>query len=353
MDINSIANPLSRRGFLALAAAAAALTACGAPTTSGGGGAAGVAGTPLKAATYIPPSYADLFPAFDIFFEAVKKASGGEITFDMFDSGKLLAADQLVPGLTRGVADIVFQTSSYVSTTYPITGAYELPFVNDGTEQTRRALEIGGPLYELINQEIGKKGLHLLGSMPTSPEYIWTIDKPIRKPEDLKGMRIRTAGNVEGETVKALGGSPVSMSSAEVYEALQRGTIDGIISYQGTVISRDLQNVLRYGTVGQFGLYSVDAYVRKDWFDDLESAKQEALLVGARAYLKDGTDHEIKVHKEEYVPKMLAAGLELIEPTAAELQAFEDASANVYKWWRGRVGDEAAADKALELVKNA
>ncbi len=54
-------------------------------------------------------------------------------------------------------------------------------------------------------------------------------------------MRIRVAGEIEGETVKALGAAPVSMGSAEVFEALQRGTIDGMMSYVGTVVSRDLQ----------------------------------------------------------------------------------------------------------------
>lgn len=349
--------PLGRRGFLTLAAASATLAACGAPTTSSGGGGDDAGGTAsdgsVTIATYIPPSYKDLYGAFTTFMDTGTEASGGALSFEMFDSGTLLAADQLIPGLTRGVCDIAMTTSSYVSTTYPVLGCYELPFINDGTDQTLRALQIDGDLFNLINEELGKKGLRLIASMPTAPEYIWTVDNPVRTPDDLKGLRIRTAGAVEGETVKALGGAPVSMSSAEIYEALERGTIDGMISYPGTVISRDLQEVLRYGTAGHFGLYAVDAYVRKDWWEGLDDGTRSALQDAAKAYQDTGTTEQLKVHEEDYFPAMEEAGMEIIELTADEEAPFKDATSSVVDWWRGNVGDEATADKALELVQNA
>lgn len=343
--------PMTRRRFLslsAMAAAASTVSACGVPD-SGGSASSG----PLKAATYIPPSYNDLFPAFDMLLDTAKQESGGDLKFQMFHSETLLDADQLVPGLLQGVADLAFQTSSYVSTTYPVLGVYEMPFVNDGVEQTQRALEVGGPLYDLINKELGKKGLRLVGSMPTSVEWVWTVDKPIRRPEDLKGMRMRTAGEVEGETLKAMGASPVSMSSSEVYQALERGTIDGMVSYVGTVISRDLQQVLRYGTMGHFGDYSVDAYVRKEWFDGLDSSAQDAMLAGGREYLDQGTAHQLRVHEEKYLPQIEKAGLELVEPTGADQKAFEQAVGSVYAWWRQKMGAPAVADQALDLVRSA
>jgi len=330
---------------MSLSAMATAVAACGVPETGGG-----TTGT-MKAATYIPPSYNDLFPAFDMLLGTAEQQSA--LKFKMFHSETLLSADQLVPGLIQGVADIVFQTSSYVSTTYPVLGSVELPFVNDGVPQTQRALEIGGELYNLINQEMGKKGLRLVGSMPTSEEWIWTVDKPIRKPEDMRGLRIRTAGEVEGETVSAMGASPVSMSSSEIYQAIERGTIDGMVSYMGTVISRDLQEVLKYGTIGHFGDYSVDAYVRKEWFDALDSKSQDAMLAGARKYLEDGTAHQMQVHEQDYLPKIKQAGIELFEPTGADLRAFQEAVSDVYAWWRQQVGSQALADRALNLVRTA
>src|SRR5690606_29403088 len=107
----------------------------------------------------------------------------------------------------------------------------------------RRAIRPGRPQFHLINKELAGQGVRILGGMPTTFEYIWTVDKPILKPEDVRGMRLRVAGEVEGETVKALGGAPVTMGSAEVYQALEKNTIDGLVSYIGTVVSRDLQQI--------------------------------------------------------------------------------------------------------------
>jgi TRAP-type C4-dicarboxylate transport system substrate-binding protein len=339
-------NGMSRRGFLTLGAMAAAVTACGVPESGGSSG-------PTKAATYIPPSYDDLFPPMEMLIKAAKQESGGSIAFQMFHSETLLEAEQLVPGLLQGVADLVFTTSSYVSSTYPILGSCELPFVNDGVDQTKRALKVGGPLFEMINKELEKQQLHLVGSMPTSVEWIWTMDKPIRKPADMQGLRIRTAGEVEGQTVKSLGGSPVSMSSSEVYQALQRGTIDGMISYIGTVISRDLQEIIRYGTVGHFGEYALDSYTRQDWWDDLGSADQDAMLSAAQVYWDKGTAHQLQVHEQDYLPAIEKAGIELIEPSPADMKEFVKETSGVIDWWRAQVGDPALADRALQLVQSA
>lgn len=337
---------LTRRRLLTAGATAALATACGVPDS-------GASNTGLKAATYLTPAYKDIFPSFQVLLDAIKQNSGGKVAYKMFHSEALLDAEQLIPGILQGVADLGFQTSSYISTSYPILGAYELPFLSDEVATQERMLAPDGPLYGLFNQELGKKGLRMLGSISTAYETIWTVDKPIRKPDDIKGMRIRTAGFVEGETVRALGGSPVSMSSAELFQALERGTIDGMISYLGTVISRDLQQVLRHATMGPFGSYSVDAYVRKRWYDELDDALKDALLKSGKTFLERGTASLLKVHEEQYMPAIEKAGIEIFEPEGAELKAFEDALRPVEQRWRARLGDDALADKALGMVRAA
>lgn len=218
-----------------------------------------------RVATYLPESYDDLCPGVQILTGRIDSGSGGALVCDTYPSGTLLGAEQLIPGLLLGVADVVVQTSSYVSSTFPVLGAMERPFGTDDFARRRRALDPAGPLYELINTELAAQNVRLLGGMPCTFEYLWTVDRPILTPEDARGLRIRVAGEIEGETVKALGAAPVFIGSAEVFEALERGTIDGLMSYVGTVYSRDLQEIVRYGTLARFGAYTVDAYCRADW----------------------------------------------------------------------------------------
>lgn len=335
---------LDRRGFLGLGAvtAAAGLAGCG----SGGGSGAEVFNT----TTYIPASYDDLYVGIEAFMDTATEQAEGAVSFEMFNSGTLLGAEQLLPGLLLGVTDVMFQTSSYISSSYPILGAMELPFVTADFEAQRAAIAPDGDLTELINEVLRERGVRLLGSLPTTFEYFWTVDAPIRKPEDVAGMRIRVAGEIEGETVLALGGAPVSMGSAEVYEALERGTIDGMMSYLGTVYSRDLQTIIRYGTQAHFGAYTVDAWCRADWYDEQDATVQGALTAAGEALYGTGTDHMVEVHEGDYLPAIRDAGVEIIELEPTELEVFTEALDPVYDRWREAIGDPDISDRALAAV---
>ncbi|MCH6159113.1 TRAP transporter substrate-binding protein [Streptomyces marispadix] len=338
---------IGRRGFLSAAGlglAAAAASAC-APAD---------AGTRRKSrvATYLPSSYGDLYPGIEMFDKVAARRSGGRLAPDLYDSGALLGAEQLLPGLLSGVADVIFQTSSYVSSTYPVLGAMELPFITEDYGKLRRAIEPGRAQHELINKNLAPKGVRILGGMPTTFEYLWTVDRPIRRPEDVRGLRLRVAGEIEGETVKALGGAPVTMGSAEVYQALERNTIDGLVSYIGTVVSRDLQKIVKYGTAGHFGAYTVDAYCRSDWYEQQHPSVRRALDEAGRTLYRDGTAHMVKVHTKDYLPKVRAAGVQLIEPGESEMAAFRKAIRPVHAAWRQRLGARTA-DQAVESIRKA
>src|SRR5918998_2146713 len=255
----------------------------------------------VTTATYIPKSYDDLYPGIQTFMDTLAATSGGRLNCDMYDSGALLGAEQLLPGLLLGVADVVFQTSSYVSSSFPILGAMELPFGAEDYAKQRRAGDPDGPLFALVNEQLAAQGVRLLGGMPCTFEYLWTVDRPILAPADVRGLRVRVAGEIEGETVKALGGAPVFMGSSEVFEALERGTIDGLMSYLGTIVSRDLQEIVRYGTRAHFGAYTVDAHCRADWYDDQPPELRAALDEAGPALLPRRTEGMVGVHEGEYL----------------------------------------------------
>ncbi len=339
---------IRRRDFLSLAAlgaTAAGLTGC-ANARAG-------SDSELRSATYIPPSYSDLYPGIERFRDVAVASSGGALSFESFHSGTLLGAGQLLPGLLMDAADTVFITSSYVTSSFPILGATQLPFLTGDYPTQRRAMAPDGPVMDIVNERLAEKNVRILGGMPTSFEYVWTIDAPIRKPEDMAGRRIRVAGEIEGVVVKALGGAPVFMSSSEVYQALERGTIDGMISYLGTVFARDLQQILRYGTAAHFGAYTVDAYCRKDWYDGQSPVVRRAMDEAGRALYRQGTANMLAVHEQKYLPAITSGGVQIVEPTGAELAAFRRAVQPVYEHWRSLLDDDALASTVIDRIKKA
>ena len=305
----------------------------------------------VRVSHYLTPSYTDLEPSIAQFAKNVD-ARLGEGAADVYGAGTLLNSDQTLNGLLRAVADVAMQTSSFVSTSFPILGAIELPFSGADYPTLKEAVSPHSDLRKTFNAEFAKKGVMSVGTIMCPTEWIYTVNRPVTKPEDIRGLRIRVSGHVEGAMLKALGAAPVALSSAEVYEALERGTVDGMVSYPGTVVSRSLQDVLRYATIGHFGAYTYDAYANLDWFNSVPQEVREAVHDSGRVFSVDGTKLAKDVQDDEYMPVFESSGIELIELDKSQTRQFRNATKWVEDWWRSKVGDDDLADRALKQVRN-
>lgn len=124
------------------------------------------------------------------------------------------------------------------------------------------------------------------------------------------------------------------------------------MSYPGTIPSRDLQDILGYGTMAAFSAYSMDGYVRADWFADLSEDNRGALEAGGRAFHEDGSALGLSVHEDEFMP-LIEESVELIELSEAQIDEFRSATSSVVDEWTAQVGDEEVAADALEAIRSA
>jgi TRAP-type C4-dicarboxylate transport system substrate-binding protein len=103
------------------------------------------------------------------------------------------------------------------------------------------------------------------------PQIIATKAKPVRKLEDLKGLKIRGAGKI-GDTVKALGATPVPVEMADAYDGLQRGVVDGILDAMETWRGWKLGELVKHATLSQRGaglVFTFYVIMAKDKWDAL------------------------------------------------------------------------------------
>ena len=119
------------------------------------------------------------------------------------------------------------------------------------------------------------------------------------------------------------------------------------------IVSRGLQDILKYGTRAHFGAYSVDAYANTAWLQDTSSEVQDALHDAGAVYAQEGTDTQFRIYEDEYLPLVEESSLEIIDLDDAQTDAFRDATGSVVDWWKSKVGDDDLADRALALVKEA
>ncbi len=302
----------------------------------------------IVVASHVPPKYTDIFPLTKVFVDDVNYLGKGKIKMEYYHSGTLLGAKQLIPGLLSGTADMIFLTTSHCTGSWPIIGGESLPFLYKDAYDLERRFKVGSPLFDFTNKVLQEKyGIMLLANGVLPLECIWT-NKPIRKPEDLKGLIIRAGGKTEAEALKALGASPVTMASAELYEALHRHTIDGVVSYPGTINGRSLYEVLKYCTKIPIGAYGYALWIKKDKWNSFPEDVKKIIEMAAVKYDYFFLQNAKKVEREEFWPKFKKAGLEKIAPDSKDMKAFREAVKPVWDKWVKEVGEDIGK-KFIEL----
>jgi len=160
------------------------------------------------------------------FVEEFKKRTGGKDTIQMFWGGSVAKSKEIPDALSGGAGDIGDIITPYFQDKFPLNNAigYYIPQPHS-TIEIAELLELWHRQYPQFGKELEKYNLKVIGYRPLE-KYGLICNKPVKSIADLKGKRIRTYGFAYPALVKALGGTPVSMASADGYEALQRGILD-------------------------------------------------------------------------------------------------------------------------------
>lgn len=168
-------------------------------------------------------------PAEKIFIQgwidAVKEATDGKVVITSYPGETLLSASGVYDGVVQGVADIGMSSFSYTAGRFPVIEAFELPGILYNNSKVASAVAWEG-IKQLNPKETQDTKLMMV--IATGPGDLFT-KTPVKTLEDLKGMTIRATG-ISATVLPLLGATPVGMSQAEAYEALQKGVVRGNLS---------------------------------------------------------------------------------------------------------------------------
>ena len=234
-----------------------------------------VAAQELSFANFTPPFHTVNASVIEKMSTDLSAATNGALTVRGYHGGELGAgpAEQYVR-VVQGVADMAWGLPGYTSSQFEKTMIVELP----GT---------------LSNEDPGYKVLwdayedHLAGEFPgTVPVALWTSepnifimkDHVIRTPSDLAGLKVRVAGATAAEVAEALGATPVQMPINQVYNALQTGLIDGVITGASTLNDFKLDEVANSYTLGaNLGRLAFYAVMNEAKYNGLTDDRRAAL----------------------------------------------------------------------------
>ncbi|WP_201618364.1 TRAP transporter substrate-binding protein [Psychrobacter urativorans] len=181
--------------------------------------------TILRFAHFWPATSATHKDVFEPWARKVEEESDGRIKVEIYPSATLSKTDAAYDSTAKGTVDIGSQLQGYSNGRFPLTQITELPGLSNSATQMNCMLQT---LYDdgVISSEY--EDTHLLFMMGTGPGGIHTVDKPIRTPDDLRGLRIRRPSAIAGDIIEAAGGTPVGLPATDVYTSLQRGVLDGL-----------------------------------------------------------------------------------------------------------------------------
>ncbi len=229
----------------------------------------------------------------------VEERSGGSLRIRPMWSGSLLSSDQSMEELRHGVADIGLITPIYVK------GGAHLLRIQAGFYSGVRTIENQVALYRCMEKSTTQfdhelKGLKVLAVQGGNMPSLITRNHPIKSLADLKGLRLRVPSELS-DVIKALGADPVNMPMGEVYSALAKGIIDGVVAPGDTFRALHFSEVARYYWPLEIsrGAYPARAMTLKRF---------EALQPEQRAVLEEGIAVWEKALATE-IGKAQAAGL--------------------------------------------
>jgi len=195
----------------------------------------------LKAANFFPPPSLQS-KYLGEFCAEVEKRTKGRVKIEYLAGGSLLKAPGIYQGVVTGIADIGYSHIEYTPGRMPVSGVCELPL---GYPSAWVASQVSNDFYNEFKPKEWDD-VKMLWTNTSNPSLMIT-KKPVRKLEDLKGMKIRSPGIV-GYTVTALGGTPTSTPMMEVYDAMSKGVIDGVNTPYETLKTFRFAEVVGYTT---------------------------------------------------------------------------------------------------------
>ena len=188
----------------------------------------------------------------DPFADAIESET--DLAFTRFYAGELVAVGGELDALESGVIGVAApMLAPYHEGRFPLSDVTQLPTYGTDSRMITRAFQrllaseaevIAGTTF--YDYEIADKGLVAWGLGATGAYAISTSGAELTRPADFRGMPVRAGSALHTIVLERLGVTPVTMPAASAYEALSRGTIDGIILSIGDWVSYSLEELLTY-----------------------------------------------------------------------------------------------------------
>jgi C4-dicarboxylate-binding protein DctP len=289
----------------------------------------------------------------DKFKELAEKYTNGKVKVEVYANSTLYKDKEELEALQLGAVQMLAPSNSKFG---PIGvkdfEVFDLPYLLPNKAALRKVTD--GPIGKAMLKKLESKGMVGLAYWDNGFKEM-SANKPLRMPEDYKGLKFRIqSSKVLEAQFRALGAIPQVMAFSEVYQALQTGVVDGQENTPSNMFTQKFHEVQKYTTLTNHGYIGYVVVVNKKFWDDLPAdvrGQLEKAMAEATVYSNEISEKE-NVESLDDIKK--SGKTELITPTAAESAAMRKAMEPLYQEMASRVGKQLIDDvvKATSGVTN-
>lgn len=289
--------------------------------------------------------------------ELVKEKTGGKINIKMYPGTSLVGGDQTkeFTAIRQGAIDLSIGSTINWSPQIKELNLFSMPFLM--------------PDYKAIDAltqgEIGKELFKILSSKDVVPlawgengfRELSNSKRPIKTPDDLKGLKIRVVGSpLFLDTFTALGANPTQMSWADAVPALSAGAVDGqenpltIYTVAKLHTAANQKNLTLWGYVADPLIFVVSKTVWDSWKPEDQKIVRDAALQAGKENIAEARKGLIPPD-DTMIKDVQGMGVNVVRLTDAEKAAFRKATKEVYDKWAKQIGPELVKKAEESIAK--
>jgi tripartite ATP-independent transporter DctP family solute receptor len=228
-------------------------------------------------ASDVQPSGYPTVEAIERMGKKLEAQTGGRISIQMYPQMQLGGEKEMIEQAQVGALQIARTSVGALGPVVDDLNVFNMPFIFRNEAHMRAVID--GPIGDELLDKVSASPARLiaLGWMDSGTRNVYS-NKPVTKPADLKGMKVRMMGNpIFVETMNAMGGNGVAMGFNELYSALQTGVVDGAENNEPTVLAQNHYQVAKvYSLTGHLIIPEMFVFSKRTW--DAMSKEDQALL---------------------------------------------------------------------------
>ncbi len=287
-------------------------------------------GTTMAANAVIPHELSEMS-------KRVAARTNGGVVIEVYPDSLLGKESEMYESLFMGTLDIAIETLGFQSTHHPELAIEDLPYMFKTREDGYRAID--GAYGEKLKEIIGASGeIRCLGFLEMGLRQMTNNVRPIVRPEDIKGIKIRTTqSRLRIDVFNSLGALPISMGLSEVFTALQQGVVDGQESPVNNIWDCSYYDVQKYlSLTGHFWCNECFLINEESW-RKLSDDERKVILDELAVASKNVRERQV-AEEADLLKKMEAKGVKVNE---VDKEAFKKVLEPLYdKWEKSTFGKE-------------